>query len=65
VTGIGEPYRCWVCGGTFTKTCSDEEAKAEQAGIWQPQPGDDGIVCDDCFQQVMAWAAAEHPEYLR
>jgi hypothetical protein len=62
----GEEYTCAVCHGTFTKECSDEEAAAEMEATWQPLPGDDdpGIVCDDCFRQVMAWAQSEAPETL-
>ncbi len=65
MSGIGEPYQCEICGGTWTRTISDEEARAEQAATWEPRPGDDGIVCDDCFPRLIAWARAEHPEYLR
>jgi hypothetical protein len=66
VTGIGEQYQCEICGGWFTKTVSDEDAQAEQSALWQPQPGEEnGIACDDCFRRVLAWAQAEHPEYLR
>lgn len=66
--GVGEPYECGVCHHTFTKTRSDEEAHAEQEAMWEPISGDDeepGIVCDDCFQQVVAWAQAEVPEAFR
>lgn len=68
MTGIGESYECAVCHGTFTKGWSDEEARAEQADLWNPIPGDDeepGIVCDSCFQQVVAWAQVEVPEAFR
>jgi hypothetical protein len=67
MTGTGESYECAVCHGTFTKTRSDEEAEAERREIWVEPFGDDeeGTICDDCFQRVMAWAESEHPEYLR
>lgn len=68
IVPLGESYECSVCHGTFTKTRSDEEAYAEMAGLWKPIPGDDeepGIVCDGCFQQVVAWAEAEIPEAFR
>jgi hypothetical protein len=34
---------------------------------WRPTSGDDdpAIVCDDCFQRVMAWARSQAPETLR
>lgn len=67
MTGTGEPYRCEVCHGTFTKTRSDEEAEVERRATWVEPFGDDegGTICDDCFQQVMAWAQSQHPGYLR
>ena len=66
--GVGEPYECSVCHGTFTKTRSDEEAYAEKEAMWEPVPGDDeepGIVCDGCFRQIEAWARAVVPEAFR
>jgi hypothetical protein len=65
VSGEGEQYECAICHGTFTKTWSDEEARAELETTWQPQPGPVDIVCDDCFQQVMSWARTEMPGALR
>ena len=67
MSGEGELYVCVLCGGEFEKTRSDEEADAERRATWvEPHDGDEpGTVCDDCFKAVMAWAQAEHPEYLR
>lgn len=67
MTGAGESYECAVCHGRFGKTRSDEEAEAERRATWAEPYEDDegGTVCDDCFQRIMAWAEAEHPEYLR
>jgi hypothetical protein len=67
MSGTGEPYECAVCHGTFVKTRSDEEALVEMCETWQPTGGDDdpGVVCDDCFTQVMAWAQLDAPEVLR
>lgn len=64
VSGSGEEYECWLCRGVFVKTRSDEEATAEMRATWN-ETSDPGTVCDDCFQQVMAWAQQEHPEFLR
>jgi hypothetical protein len=63
----GETYRCEVCHGVFTRPRSDEEAMTEMRDTWQPCGHDDdpGIVCDDCFAQVMAWARLDAPELLR
>lgn len=70
MTGIGDTYECAVCRGVFRKTVSDEEALAEMRETWLPLPDDDkpgalGIVCDDCYAQVSAWAQLDHPEFLR
>lgn len=67
MSGTGESYECAVCHGVFLKTRSDEEALAEMRETWQPTSDDDdlGTVCDDCFQQVMAWAQTQAPEVLR
>jgi len=64
VSGEGEPYECAVCHGRFHKTWSDEEATAEMYETWN-ETSDPEVVCDDCFQQVMAWAQSEAPEALR
>jgi hypothetical protein len=67
VTGVGENYQCAVCHGIFVKTVSDEEALAEMRETWQREAHDDdpGIVCDDCYQVVLAWAQKSAPETLR
>ncbi len=56
-----------VCGGTFVKGRTDEEAIAEMRETWQPHEGDDELelVCDPCFGKVMAWAKSSAPEILR
>ncbi len=64
MAGIGEEYRCAVCYGIFERTWSDEEAKAEMEATWN-ETSDPDIVCDDCFQEVIVWAAIEHPEFFR
>jgi hypothetical protein len=67
MSGIGEKYECEICHGVFTKIRSDEEAAAEMRETWVPTSGDDdpGVVCDDCFQEVLAWATQDAPEVLR
>lgn len=63
----GGTFTCGVCGETFVKGRTDEEAAAEMRTTWQPHEGDDdlGTVCDDCFKRVMAWAKSSAPEILR
>lgn len=49
-----QSYTCSVCGETFDKGWSDEEAEAELTSTF---PGQDKseceIVCDDCYQEIM------------
>jgi hypothetical protein len=63
---LGEPYTCDNCGGSFTKTWSDEEAMAEAEALYPAEDLEEGlgIVCDDCFQVIMVWARQEMPEHL-
>jgi hypothetical protein len=63
----GDTFTCEVCGGTFDKGRSDEEAMAEMRATWQPHEGDDdlGTVCDPCFDRFMAWARSNIPEFLK
>jgi len=54
---IGPPidsFKCEACGGTFTKGWTDEEALAESAALGFG--GDLAVICDDCHEQLMAWA---------
>ena len=62
---IGDLYECAVCHGTFAKTISDEEARAEARSLFPAEDLEDtGVVCDDCFHKVMAWARQNMPEHL-
>lgn len=69
MTGIGESYTCERCGGTFTKTISDEEAMAEARDLFPADhiaaPEDQATVCDPCFREIMAWAETSAPDLLR
>ena len=60
-----DTYECARCHGVFEKVWSDEEAAAEMEATWQPQPGPLAVICDDCYQQMMAWARRDAPEILR
>jgi hypothetical protein len=67
MSGKGEPYTCANCGGRFTKGCSDEEAMSEALDLFPvadlaAEPP--GVVCDDCYQAIMAWARVNMPEHL-
>jgi hypothetical protein len=53
-------FTCAVCGETFDKAWSDEEAEAEAAELWTPDELAVGIsvTCDDCFQRGLPNARA-------
>lgn len=67
MSGIGEPYTCDHCGGSFEKVRSDEEAMAEAESLWTPETmaDDQAIICDPCFREFIAWASVNVPEALR
>lgn len=52
MTGKGDEYTCEHCKGTFLKSRSDEEARAETVANGFPLD-DLVIVCDDCYRLVM------------
>ena len=61
-----DTFTCDNCGDVFDKVWSDEEAAAEAEelfpGIDVTDPAETGIVCDDCYQHIMARVRAEAPE---
>lgn len=49
-------FDCEQCGGTFAKTWSDEEAKAEATQLWagEIEAGSPMVVvCDDCHKEIV------------
>lgn len=66
MSGIGESYTCDRCGGAFEKARSDEDAMAEANSLWTPETMADeqAVICDDCFQEFIAWAKVTIPEAL-
>lgn len=63
---LGDPFTCDNCGETYTKAWSDEEAMAEAESLYPAEDLEEGIgvVCDACFQVIMAWAQEEMPGHL-
>jgi hypothetical protein len=63
---MSESFTCAECGGTFEKAWSDEEARAEADENFGDELVDPVVVCDDCYQEMVAWKpptewiAAEH-----
>jgi len=66
VSGIGESFTCARCGETHEKVRSDEEAMAEAEALWtaETMAHPQAVICDDCFQEFMAWARVNVPETL-
>lgn len=47
-------YKCDACGGVFERGWSNEDAKQEYKDKFGMEVReDDGIVCDDCYKQMM------------
>lgn len=47
-------FTCEMCGGTFGKAWSDEEAEAEKVELFPLVAREDcAMICDDCFNRVM------------
>lgn len=65
---MSKTYTCDSCGKTFESGWSDEEAAAEtQAnfpGIDITDRDEAGVVCEDCYEHIMARARAEAPELI-
>lgn len=52
---MNSTFTCADCGGVFDMAWSDEEARAESKEQWGDIPSDDlAVVCDDCYQALMA-----------
>jgi DNA-directed RNA polymerase subunit RPC12/RpoP len=48
-----EDYKCSVCGGTFEKMRSDDEALQETKELFGDFPMEElAIVCDVCFKAM-------------
>lgn len=61
---MSETYTCAKCGETFTCGWSDAEAEAEYRANFPEladRPVDGANVCDDCYQQFMAWFEKQPP----
>ena len=58
----GMTYRCSACGGIFEKGWSDQEAEQDAREKWGVPNAMNNpemtVVCDDCYQQMMAWEAS-------
>jgi hypothetical protein len=48
-------FTCCVCGNTYEKSWSDEEAKEEFSEVFKSEFNEENtaVVCDDCYKQMM------------
>lgn len=60
-------FTCERCGGQFLKGRPDAEAMDEALDLYPVGDLADGtaVVCDDCFNEVTAWARTNAPGLLR
>jgi DNA-directed RNA polymerase subunit RPC12/RpoP len=65
---MSETFTCENCGKTFPKGWTDEEAAAEAEelfpGLDASDPAEAGVVCDECYERIMARVRAEAPELI-
>jgi Fe2+ or Zn2+ uptake regulation protein len=62
MTGPAHHFICQLCARRFHSHVPIEEVVAEAEANFGPLPEDNSLVvsvCDDCYQQVMAWAKTE------
>lgn len=50
---MSDTFTCEVCGETYEKGWTDEEAIAEQLEVFGTTSEDDGVACEDCYAAVM------------
>jgi hypothetical protein len=48
-----EQFTCGLCGETYDKAWTDEEAQKESERIFGPDIEDPEVVCDDCYKLIM------------
>lgn len=62
-----DTFTCACCGGQFTKARTDADAMDEALDLYPATDLADGVdvVCDDCFNDMNAWARANAPELFR
>lgn len=50
---MSQEFKCAICGGTYSRIWTDEEAMEEcQSYFGDVQQKDCFIVCDDCYQVI-------------
>lgn len=53
----GQEYTCERCGNTYIGTRTEEELLAKLESSFGKYANDGGraVVCDDCYQELVAW----------
>ena len=50
---MSDMFTCAICGGTFEKTNTDEEALAEKEALFPEYTLEEcAIVCEDCWKEA-------------
>ena len=52
-------YTCERCGNTYETEVTDAEAMAEAEANGFLDTGPTAVICDDCYQEFMAWLTPE------
>ena len=47
-----DEYTCGMCGETFTKSWSDDDAMDEHEAMFPDHKGPVAVICDDCFHKL-------------
>jgi hypothetical protein len=58
-------FKCENCKGVFNKEWSDEEAEAEWQSVFEKHAQanqERGMVCDDCYNEMLDWKPPEVAE---
>lgn len=55
-----ETFECEHCHRTFTKVWTDEQALDDATKVFgEIEESERAIVCEDCYERIMAWAREE------
>lgn len=57
---MSNEFTCAVCGETYEKAHTEEEAKEEFELLYPDEPFDEAeLICEDCFQKFYAFMVDE------
>jgi len=56
MTDVTDTFKCEICGDTFEKGRTDEEAEAEFVERYPHDVGEEtSVICEDCDEKFQAW----------